>query len=359
MKKINVSTPGRICLFGEHQDYLGLPVIAAAISRYLTIEGKYTNDLSVNIDLPDINSSESFPIGENGYGKERDYFKSVLNVMIRDGFTFSKGIEALVLGSIPINAGASSSTALIVSWVALLAKLSDQEVSLPLSEIARIAWEAEVAEFNEPGGKMDHYSTTYGGLLFIEFKPEFRIRRIKTPLSTFVMGNSNQPKDTKAILARVKNGVLNIVEKLQKQDNTFSLKTIRMEELKNYKSYLSEEEQVLLTGTIENRDITYKALELLSSSDFEDKKLGYLLNQHQNILRDVLKISTSKIDDMLKAALDAGALGGKINGSGGGGTMFVYAPENPEKVFEAVNRIADSYLVKITGGVKIVSESIV
>jgi galactokinase len=24
-----VSTPGRLCLFGEHQDYLGLPVIAA------------------------------------------------------------------------------------------------------------------------------------------------------------------------------------------------------------------------------------------------------------------------------------------------------------------------------------------
>jgi galactokinase len=33
MKQILVSTPGRICLFGEHQDYLGLPIIAAGISR--------------------------------------------------------------------------------------------------------------------------------------------------------------------------------------------------------------------------------------------------------------------------------------------------------------------------------------
>ena len=30
VKEIAVSSPGRICLFGEHQDYLGLPVIAAA-----------------------------------------------------------------------------------------------------------------------------------------------------------------------------------------------------------------------------------------------------------------------------------------------------------------------------------------
>ena len=27
---ITVSTPSRICLFGEHQDYLGLEVIASA-----------------------------------------------------------------------------------------------------------------------------------------------------------------------------------------------------------------------------------------------------------------------------------------------------------------------------------------
>jgi galactokinase len=30
---IHTSTPGRIYLFGEHQDYLGLPVIAIAINK--------------------------------------------------------------------------------------------------------------------------------------------------------------------------------------------------------------------------------------------------------------------------------------------------------------------------------------
>jgi galactokinase len=35
--RIKVSAPGRICLFGEHQDYLGLPVITAAIDLRLEL----------------------------------------------------------------------------------------------------------------------------------------------------------------------------------------------------------------------------------------------------------------------------------------------------------------------------------
>jgi galactokinase len=39
---------------------------------------------------------------------------------------------------------------------------------------------------------------------------------------------------------------------------------------------------------------------------------------------------------MIEAALNAGAYGAKINGSGGGGCMFAYAPENPDKIKTAV-----------------------
>ncbi|MDC0235199.1 galactokinase family protein, partial [Candidatus Marinimicrobia bacterium] len=39
-KHLEISTPGRICLFGEHQDYLGLPVIAMAISLRGKIKGQ-------------------------------------------------------------------------------------------------------------------------------------------------------------------------------------------------------------------------------------------------------------------------------------------------------------------------------
>ena len=42
---------------------------------------------------------------------------------------------------------------------------------------------------------------------------------------------------------------------------------------------------------------------------------------------------------MLEAAISAGAIGGKINGSGGGGCMFAYAPEDPKAVASAIESV--------------------
>ncbi|PKL82319.1 MAG: GHMP kinase, partial [Ignavibacteriae bacterium HGW-Ignavibacteriae-3] len=84
------------------------------------------------------------------------------------------------------------------------------------------------------------------------------------------------------------------------------------------------------------------------NKNYDEKRIGRLLNEHQKVLRKILKISTNKIDKMIDAALNAGAYGAKINGSGGGGCMFAYAPENPEIVLEAVKRISDEAWIVYT-----------
>jgi galactokinase len=57
---------------------------------------------------------------------------------------------------------------------------------------------------------------------------------------------------------------------------------------------------------------------------------------------------------MMDAALNAGALGGKINGSGGGGCMFAYAPNNPEHVAEAIEKSGGkAYIVQKDEGTRI------
>jgi galactokinase len=48
---------------------------------------------------------------------------------------------------------------------------------------------------------------------------------------------------------------------------------------------------------------------------------------------------------MLDAALQSGALGGKINGSGGGGCMFVYAPEKTEQAAEAIRKAGGKAMI--------------
>ncbi|MHB9004552.1 MAG: mevalonate kinase family protein [Coriobacteriia bacterium] len=350
--ELTVSTPGRVCLFGEHQDYLNLPIIACAISLRVSIEGNKRNDNLININLPDINDKEifslDFPIK---YDRERDYFKSTLNVLNRNGFTFSNGIDCTVKGKIPINAGTSSSSALIIAWVNFLTQMSDQSRKLSAEEIAYFAYEAEVLEFAEPGGMMDQYSTAVGGIIFLESYPKINVERIDSNLGAFVLGDSQEPKDTKFILARVKNQIQNVSKELQKKYPDFSLQNIDVNEIGRFTKDLNKEQIELLEGTIKNRDITRKAKKLLLKSPIDHKEIGLMLTEHQAILRDVLKISTPKIDRMIDSALKAGAYGAKINGSGGGGCMFAYAPQHTNEVNDAIEKEGGKgYIIQVDKG---------
>ena len=117
---------------------------------------------------------------------------------------------------------------------------------------------------------------------------------------------------------------------------------------------LNKDETTLFSGTIQNRDLLRKALPELKKAEPDHKKIGRLLSEHHTILRDVLKVSTPKIETMLDAAMNAGAFGGKINGSGGGGCMFAYIPQNPEKVVEAIEKTGGkAYIIHSEEGTRI------
>jgi galactokinase len=303
----------------------------------ITVVAEPIAERRVILDLPDIHAHETFSLeGLLPYGAERDYFRSAINVLRRQGFTFGRGIQGSVHSTIPINSGTSSSSALIVTWIDVLARLSDQGLQLPVHELARLAYQAEVMEFGEPGGMMDHYSTAYGGVLAIDFHPELRVEKIDASLGTFVLGDSGEPKDTQGILSHVKYGVLDAVRKLAGIQSDFSLQKATHDDIDRLAGHLTPAEVELLHGTIRNRDLTSEARRLLKLRPLGHRRLGALLTEHQAVLCDVLRISTPKIDRMLEAAMAAGAYGGKINGSGGGGCMFAYAPENPEKVAQAI-----------------------
>ncbi|WP_420149528.1 galactokinase family protein [Spirosoma sp.] len=350
-----VSTPGRICLFGEHQDYLGLPVIAAAISKRIQIAGHRRTDNQVVIHMPDIGATETFELTPTLlYGRTRDYFKSAITILRRDeNAQFSTGFDVNIHGNIPINAGASSSSALIVTWIHFLLQMADTPLMRSQEDIARLAHRAEVLEFGEPGGMMDHYSTAVGNVIYLESEPVIRLERLTPQLGSFVLGDSGQPKDTLGILKHVKFGMLDAVAKVKTYDPTFDLHTTPLEQANEYRTQLSSDELNLLRSNLSDRDILREAKRLFTSGAVDDQLLGDLLNRHQDNLRDAKRISTLKIDRMLDAAMTAGALGGKINGSGGGGCMFAYAPNNPEAVVEAIEKQgAKAYLIAIADGTK-------
>ena len=175
---MRVSSPGRICLFGEHQDYLGLPIIAMAVSLRCKISGEKRNNRKVIIHKPDIGKTESFFLDDLNYTNPRDYFKSGINICKSEGINFSQGIECEVTSNIPIQAGTGSSSALMVSWIHFLSQLADKPNIWQPIKIGELAFKAEVREFNETGGMMDQYTSALGHLIYMQSKPKMNIRSI-------------------------------------------------------------------------------------------------------------------------------------------------------------------------------------
>ena len=333
---MEISTPGRICIFGEHQDYLGLPVIAMAISLRARIKGTKRSDKQVIIHKLDLNEIETFSLDDLSYTKPRDYFKSGINICHRDGLTFSSGFECELSSDIPIRSGTSSSSAINVSWIHFLSKMADEPFDMDQQKIGELAYMAEVAEFNEPGGMMDQYAAAMGHLIYLESEPAISIRSIKANLGSFVLGDSCEPKDTMAILSRCRDNRLGIIEKLKGKNLNITYQSLNDEaDL----SDLNDDEVYLLNGTLRNRHLLYEGLTELEKNDLDHASIGRLLYNHHQVLRDVLRVSTPKIESMMDAAMNAGALGGKINGSGGGGCLFAYAPENSDDVAAAIESV--------------------
>ncbi len=353
-EKLQVSAPGRICLFGEHQDYFCLPIIAAAIDLRISISGKKRKDRIFKINLPDIKDSEEFSLEkELEYTKERDYLRSAINVLKRKGISFSSGWDSIIQGTIPINAGTASSSALVVAWIKFLLETVKNERAKMADEIAELSFLAEVAEFREPGGKMDHYASSFGGVVSIHFDDKLRVRKLKNHLKEFVLADSLQKKDTTGMLGYIKSHVLHGEANLRKKREGFSLKSSLIHEVEDEIEKLSPEVKRLLKGTLLTRDLAAEGEVLFESDVFDHVRFGQLLFSQHEVRRDYLHISTQKIEQMIEAALKAGALGAKTNGSGGGGCIFAYAHEKAEKVAEALEKVgAKVYIVRVDEGVR-------
>lgn len=351
--------PGRVCLFGDHQDYLGLPIIACAINRFVKIRGFPNGSEEFHLEMPDINESRSFRIDENFDTLEKgDHIGAVVRVLKRYGCVLTKGYSITIKSDIPINAGLSSSSAIVVAWTRFLLSTfgSNHEVTDEL--VAQISFEAEVTEQNSPGGRMDQYSIAIGNIIFLETDDSAKFKKIESTLDGLVIGESGIPKNTVGLLGDLKSNALASIKAVQKFDSNFKLHLAIESDIEKYSKVISEELQPFFYASIKNHLITQQAFEVLNQKDLDEQKLGTLMNEHHSILKNNLKITTPKIDAMITAALDAGAYGAKIVGSGGGGSICaITSKENKQKVINQINTAGakDAYWVQITSEKQLVS----
>jgi galactokinase len=357
-KKVTVSAPGRICLFGEHQDFLRLAVIACPIDLAISITATSRADTQLRIEMPDIDATDQFDgANEAPYVSNRDYLRSATNVLLRDGLRVTSGLDCTVRGTIPINSGAASSSALTVAWTALLLATQDGQMPHSREDIARYAHAAEVLEFREGGGMMDHYTSAVGGLLHIDCCDPIVVTSLPAQLDGFVLGDSRVPKDTVNTLKASRDAVFAGISILKAQIPGFCFKTTPMAQAEEFFGLMPADVCRRVRANFINRDLCNEATKLLSQPQLDQAQLGRMISQHQEQLRDGVGVSHPKLDAMIDAALEAGALGGKLNGSGCGGTMFAYAPGRQQEAKEAIERAGGrAFIVNVRGGVTVFAE---
>jgi galactokinase len=364
---IKIKAPGRICLFGEHQDYLNFPIISMAISKYIYLEAERISEPKFLINQPNIDTSLEIPLnsGELEYTSNRDYLASGYNQFIRKNNKFERGYRIKITGDIPINAGVASSSALVIAWVYFLNLISGS--TLDSFQIAIEGYNTEVQEFKEGGGMMDHFTSVFGNLIYL--KPEIpkpNLLVYNLPLEGFVLGNSNEKKTTVEDLLNTKDATLKAFKILKELMPEFNQFFTRLEDIEPYLTSLKKEYKQKIIGNIINRNITFTAKELIDKQyslisakrkmivnfDFY-QELGNLLNLHQQQLADNIKISTEKINKIISNCLKNGAFGCKINGSGFGGTMFALLPKNEQLIKKAIEEEGgEGYILKTSRGVE-------
>lgn len=353
-KELVSRASGRVCLFGDHQDYLELPIIACAIDRYIEIKGIQNSTREFHFDMLDLNKKRSFSIDESFEHLEKgDHIASALRVLRRYDCIPMIGYDLKISGNIPINAGLSSSSALVVAWIRFLLKAFGSSYQISNELIAQMAYEAEVLEHNSPGGKMDQYTIAIGNIIHLRTDASNELREIKKSIAGLIVAESGTPKNTVGLLGDRKGKALKAIELIKEKHPDFQLQKVKWSEVVHYIRDLPLELVPYFQAAIQNHEITQQALHELTLEALDYVRIGDLMNQHHEVLRDLLKITTPKIDAMINAALNAGAYGAKIVGSGGGGSICAIAPlEKAQQVIEAIEKVSghDAYLVNITTG---------
>lgn len=337
---------------------MDLPVIAAAIDLTIDIRGEISEGHDIRLDLEDLNEQVEFDSRNARYTAERDYLRSSVNVLRRRHLFQPRNIQASIRGNIPIQAGTSSSSALVVAWCGFLLRAAGPEdgIQVPPSQIAELAYQAEVVEFGESGGRMDQYASAIGGIVYLDFYRDLEVAPLPAHqvIKEFVLGDSLQPKDTQKTLKRIRHGQEQGLKELSRHISFKHPYHLEWEEVRACLPKISIEWRSYLEAVLSNHDITRQARMELSKASPDIPRIAALMNRHHFILRERLGISTPRIERMIEHAMAAGAMSAKINGSGEGGCMFAFCPGKQAEVAEAIARAGGKpYVINVGPGLQI------
>ena len=311
MEKTVSRTPLRISFVGGGTDIVdfyrryGGEVISTTIDKYITVEITPRTDEQIRIKTADI-------------WQAANAIDTVQHPLIREALRktgVESGVSIAVTSDISAQGtGLGSSSALTVGLLNALytywGERSDAE------QLARDACEVEINILSSPIGKQDQYATAYGGLRRFWFEPDDSV--IVESLSQEGVGNNDRCSLLEKHLMLFDTGI-------QRSANTI----------------LTEQKRTASpTSLLKIRELVPRFCNALRRDDFD--KVGQLLHENWQLKRGLAgSISNDQLDTTYRLALDAGVLGGKLLGAGGGGYFLFYVPPvQQSEVISALDGLA-------------------
>lgn len=297
-------TPIRITFTGggtdirEYYSKNGGAVVNSAIDKYIYIgvNRRFEDNIRVSYSTTEITTD----VNEIKHGPVRESLK-FLNI--------GKGTEITSLADIPgRGTGLGSSSCFTVGILNSLHAFKNQKASQ--EQLAQEACRIEREILREPGGKQDQYIAAYGGLRFIEFLPD------ETVSVNEIKCSAQDKKELNRNLMMMYIGFERQADKIQTEMKKTAVN--RAEILDRM------------------RQMAFETRDAVESGDID--RIGKLLHEGwEQKKRLAGGISNPQIDAYYEKARSAGAIGGKVMGSGGGGFFLFYCPlEKQEDVKKAL-----------------------
>jgi hydroxymethylglutaryl-CoA reductase len=284
---------GKIILLGEHAVVYGRPAIALPIPLAVEAAIRKGGD-GINVVIPRWGVEQKVRVTNPG-------FTGIIAQMLEQLGLDKENMTIEVFPHIPRAMGLGGSSALAVAIIRAI----DHAYKLGLNDgrINELAFECEKAAHGTPSG-VDNTVATYGSPLYYQRRDEqplFSTVKLGQPLE-LVIGMTGKESLTADTVARVR---------------------------ASWQQYPERYETIF----DQIGHLTMSASDAVKSGQLNE--LGELMNLCHGYL-NALQLSTPELEEMIHVARQNGAVGAKLTGGGGGGSMIALCPDSSAPVKAAI-----------------------